>query len=96
MARFFFHFSSREDSVLDTDGAELRDLRAAHAHALGIIHDMMAMFSDAEDWRGWRVKITDADWRTLLTVLFPDRVSSLPAQIRVRPNSPGFQVKDAI
>jgi hypothetical protein len=54
VARFFFHFSSREDSVLDTDGAELRDLRAAHAHALGIIHDMMAMFSDAEDWRGWR------------------------------------------
>lgn len=92
MARFFFHFSSREDSVLDMDGVELRDLRTAHAHALAIIRDMMAMFSDAEDWRGWRIEITDTDWRTLLTVLFPDRASNLPAQ----PGSPAFQVKDVL
>ena len=96
MARFFFHFSSREDSVLDADGAELKDLRAAHAHALGIIRDMMAMFSDAEDWRGWRIKITDTDWRTVLTVLFPDRASNLSAEPRLHPGSPAFQVKDAI
>jgi hypothetical protein len=96
VARFFFHFSSREDFVLDSDGAELKDLRAAHAHALGIIRDMMAMFSDAEDWRGWRIKITDTDWRTVLTVLFPDRASNLSAGPRLHPGSPAFQAKDAI
>ncbi len=92
MARFFFHFSSREDSVLDVDGVELKDLGMAHAHALEIIRDMMAMFSDAEDWRGWRIEITDPDWRTLLIVLFPDHASSLPA----RPQRQlGFQAKGA-
>jgi hypothetical protein len=96
VARFFFHFSSREDSVLDADGVELKDLKAAHAHALGIIADMIAMFSDAEDWRGWRIEITDTNWRTLLTVLFPDRASSLPGQPQLHPSSPTFQAKDAI
>ena len=57
---------------------------------------MMAMFSDTEDWRGWRIKITDTDWRTVLTVLFPDRASNLSAEPRLHPGSPAFQVKDAI
>ena len=76
MPRFHFNFSSPEESLVDSDGVELKDLKAAHAHALQIIDDMVAMFSDAEDWHGWRIDVTDADWSTVLIVMFPNSVTT--------------------
>ena len=74
MPRFCFHVSSKDEFMPDTTGAELDDLGAAHGYALRLILKVMETFSDAPDWRGWRVEITDEDWRTVLVVLFPDRV----------------------
>jgi hypothetical protein len=69
MNRFFFHFSSKDDIVRDSRGREFNDLSAAHRHAMLLIHKMILL--DDMDWRGWSVKITDADDRSMLSVLFP-------------------------
>jgi hypothetical protein len=69
MSRFFFHFSSKEDTVHDSNGRELSDLSEAHRHAMLLIHKMILL--DDMDWRGWSVKITDADGQSMLNVLFP-------------------------
>jgi hypothetical protein len=36
--RYFFHFASKDDLVADAEGVDLPDLRAAHRHALRLIH----------------------------------------------------------
>jgi hypothetical protein len=74
MPRFYFHISSKDEFLPDTKGAELEDLGMAHAYALRLILSMMQTFSDAADWRGWRAEVTDEEWRTVLVVLFPDRL----------------------
>jgi hypothetical protein len=69
MNRFFFHFWSKDDIVRDNKGREFSDLSAAHRHAILLIHKMILL--DDMEWRGWSVKITDADDRSMLSVLFP-------------------------
>ena len=69
MNRFFFHFWSKDDIVRDNKGHELSDLSAAHRHAMSLIHQIILL--DDMDWRGWSIKITDADGRSMLSVLFP-------------------------
>jgi Domain of unknown function (DUF6894) len=69
MTRFFFHFSSKDDIVRDSKGRELSDLSEAHRHAMLLIHKMILL--DDMDWRGWSVRITEADDRSMLSVLFP-------------------------
>jgi hypothetical protein len=74
MDRFFFHFSHRTEIVRDGKGRELRDLSAAHRHAMALIHK--ALLLDEVDWRGWSVRIADADDRSMLSVLFPQPTCS--------------------
>jgi len=69
MTRFFFHFSSRDDIIHDSQGREFSDLSAACRHAMSLIHK--AVLLDDMDWQGWSVKITDSNNRSTLSVLFP-------------------------
>ena len=69
MTRFFFHFSSKDDTVHDNEGREFADLSAAHRHAVRLIHKAVEL--DDMDWRGWSINITDAHYRPMLSVLFP-------------------------
>jgi hypothetical protein len=71
MNRFFFHVGCKEDSFFDTEGRELADLAEAHRHAMLLIHKMVML--DDVDWRGWSINVTDANNRSVLNVLFPQR-----------------------
>ena len=58
-----------DTTVHDNEGREFADLSAAHRHAVRLIHK--AVEHDDMDWRGWSINITDAHYRPMLSVLFP-------------------------
>jgi hypothetical protein len=70
MARFFFNFRSRTETIHDTKGAEFTDLASAHRHAMMLIYRMVLL--DELDWKGWSVDVTNANHRSVLAVLFPE------------------------
>jgi len=74
MKRFFFNLASKEDKILDTKGREFSDLASVHRHAMMLIHKMIAL--DDVDWRGWFINVTEANHRSVLTVLFPQAYCS--------------------
>jgi hypothetical protein len=57
MPRYFFHFVWPGDAVRDTKGVELEGLEAAYRHAIGLVHQVRARFSDADD--DWLIEISD-------------------------------------
>jgi hypothetical protein len=69
MARFYFHFSSKNDRIEDRKGVELEGPHEAHMHAVNLIRRTAASLS-GEPWRDWIVDVSNADGRTLLTVPF--------------------------
>jgi len=69
MSRFFFHFASKNEIVHDSQGREFSDLSTAHRHAMRLIDKAIAL--NDMDWRGWSIKVTDAQNRPMLSVLFP-------------------------
>jgi hypothetical protein len=69
MSRFFFHLASKDNTIHDEKGLEFNDLATAHQHAMFLIHKMVAL-GDV-DWDGWSIKVTDANQRSALSVLFP-------------------------
>jgi hypothetical protein len=69
MNRFYFHLASKDNTIFDDKGRDFSDLAAAHMHAMLMIHKMVAL--DDVDWRGWSIKVTDANHRSVLSVLFP-------------------------
>jgi hypothetical protein len=72
MDRFFFHFSCKDRVVRDANGREFSDLATAHRHAMLLVQK--AVLVDDTDWRGWAIRVSDSDDRSILSVLFP-RVS---------------------
>jgi hypothetical protein len=71
MARYCFHFTSKDHFVEDRDGVELADLAAAHAHAVKLIHQTIRNVLAGSGWDNWKIDISDESGRTPLTVLFP-------------------------
>jgi hypothetical protein len=71
MARFFFHFSSKQNLVRDPNGRELEDVSAAYRHALLLMEKSIVLLSHEVDWRGWSISVSDASGRRVLSVLFP-------------------------
>ena len=70
MAKFFFHMANGREQLDDENGKELRDLSAAHEHALHLIHRAMSCLT-AGQTNGWMIKVATATGRVPLTVLFP-------------------------
>ncbi len=75
MNPFFFHFSCKDALIRDPSGRECADLAAAHRHATQVVDKMITL--DDMDWRGWSIKVTDVNDRSVLSVLFP-QVSNYP------------------
>jgi hypothetical protein len=71
MERFYFHILAGDLGYIpDTDGAELADLSAAHSRAVRIMYQTMSSVDGPEDWRKWRVKITDTRGNSVITLLY--------------------------
>jgi hypothetical protein len=70
MNRFFFNLVSKDNKICDPNGKEFSDLSYAHRHAMLLIHKI-AMLDDESDWQGWSIEVTDANHRSILSVLFP-------------------------
>ena len=81
MPRFFFHFVCKDCSISDDKGKELANLREAHCCAVLLIKQATSDFEAADDWRDWRIQITDVSHLPLLTVLFPFRSPDVSAPI---------------
>jgi hypothetical protein len=91
--RFFFDFVSRDDQeILDCEGVELADWRAAHRHAIRIVEQTVPFIPEGPDRRGWRIQVTDGNRRHLLSVLFLAAsryvAFSAPTQTRLQTNVP--------
>jgi len=71
--RFYFHLESGNERILDFEGAELADLKAAHRHALRFIELAALFISDDPDWRDWRIEVASDRRERILTIL-PARV----------------------
>jgi hypothetical protein len=93
MPRYFFHMASDGRRLNDERGRTLDSLSDAHAHAVGLIYKICSHLG-AEDNKGWRINIAEADGRVRLAVLFPQRfevrtwrsyVSPLALQDGLRP-----------
>jgi hypothetical protein len=84
MPRFYFHISSRENVFPDEEGVELADLATAHDCGTQIMHRTMLYDPEEEDWGGWMIKIADAKGRSLLTLLYPGRKSTLRKTLGLR------------
>ena len=71
--RFYFHLESGNERILDFEGAELADLKAATRHALRFIELAALFISDDPDWRDWRIEVASDRRERILTVL-PARI----------------------
>ncbi len=71
--RFYFHVEWGNERILDFEGAELADLKAAHRHALRFIELAGLFISDDQDWRDWRIEVASDRRERILTVL-PARI----------------------
>ena len=70
MPRYFFHFASKQELVIDGDGIELPDLLTAHQHAIRLVREAMPFLAN-DPRQGWVVEVTNTDSDPPLTVLFP-------------------------
>lgn len=67
MPRYFFHFVSADHVLKDTDGIELAGLRAAHGHALRLVHQMRIRLPEAN--HEWLIEISDETGKRPLVML---------------------------
>jgi hypothetical protein len=68
MSLFYFHLVSDEEFIPDHQGKEFSSLVEAYCHVRSLMNK--AVMYDV-DWRGWSIKITDVNDRSILSVLFP-------------------------
>ena len=70
MPHYLFHLSDGEDTFIDDTGKQLEDARAAHGHALLIIHQVRRFIPNAEN-STWKITITMATGQSVMTVISP-------------------------
>jgi len=67
MIRFFFDYTTKDQSLLDYRGEEFRTPQGAIQFAEAIALDLK--HSLAANWFGWSIEVRDADGRRVLSVL---------------------------
>jgi len=82
MQRFFFNFASERDYIPDDRGRELAGLAAAHRQAMLLINKLV--LSGDLEWRGWSIRVTNENNRSVLSVLFPQAGRPLFTDTTVR------------
>jgi hypothetical protein len=58
MTEVYFHCSDATHDLIDSKGMSVRDLAEAFVHADRLVRAML-LKPDAEDWRGWELRVTD-------------------------------------
>ena len=58
MTEVYFHCSDATHDLIDHRGLAVRDLAEAFVHADRLVRAML-MKPNAEDWRGWELRVTD-------------------------------------
>jgi len=71
MPRYYFSITN-STPFDDVDGLELPDLAAAREEANGFALDLIRLEPEREDWRGWRVRVTNEDQQPLFDLPFLD------------------------
>ncbi|WP_414473415.1 DUF6894 family protein [Microvirga sp. M2] len=67
--RCYFNLISDDETMIDDEGVEVRDLDQAWAQALKAVMELRAE-ADGEpiEWDRWRLEATDGDGRVLFTI----------------------------
>jgi Domain of unknown function (DUF6894) len=71
MPRYYFHFLSPDDAVLDKEGVELEGYEAAYDHACGLVHQVRIRFPASKE--NWWIEIGDGTGTpaTILPAMIP-------------------------
>lgn len=75
MARYYFDLKNSEGTLLDTDGTELPDERAAREHACQVVIELMRNASVRT--RMWRLTVSDQDRMSCFECLFASHDESI-------------------
>ena len=73
MSMYYFHLHN-DDDLVDTDGTDLPDVRAARSHANGVARELMFK-SDGllgQDWSRWSMTINDEAGVELFSFVLSD------------------------
>lgn len=76
MTEVYFHCSDANHDLIDRRGTAVADLTEACAHALRLVHMMMAE-PNTEDWRGWELRATDELGAELFVIPFASAIGRL-------------------
>ena len=68
MAQLYFHCTSRDGVLVDTDGSYVEDLADAHLQAARIVRTLIAA-PNLEDWRDWTLQVTAEDQSEVVLTL---------------------------
>ena len=85
MRRYFFHLNHLRDYVLDEEGNDLPDVKAAMSEARQSIRDITAdRLRAKEPFTLWSIRICDEDGQLLADVRVPDALGEVipPAVLR--------------
>lgn len=67
--RCYFNLVSDDETILDDEGVEVRDLDQARAQALKAIAELRAEADDEMiDWNRWRLDATDPSGQILFSI----------------------------
>ena len=73
--RLFFHLVSKHETLSDSEGVEMADLRQAQAQALEYVREIQQIDpSDTADTMGWTLKVTDAAGVVVLSIDLDTRI----------------------
>lgn len=76
MTEVYFHCSDATHDLIDSRGIAVHDFSEARARAEGLVRAML-MKPNAEDWRGWELRVTDTLGVELLTLPFASLLGKL-------------------
>lgn len=76
MTEVYFHYSNADQFLIDSRGATVNDLTEACAHAERLVRTMM-MTPNAEDWRGWKLQVTDDLGDEIFAIPFSSAIGKL-------------------
>ena len=76
MTEVYFHCSDARHDLINVSATAVRDLSEAFAHADGLVRAML-MKPNAEDWRGWELRVTDDLGGEIFTVAFASVLGKL-------------------
>ena len=69
MTHVYFHCSSADRVLLDSDGSDVEDLVEAHERAKQIVREFVST-QTPDDWRTWTMHVSDENGEDIFLVPF--------------------------